>query len=287
MTDTRYLALGDVVADELFPDVDLALRRGRHIDREDDLWYTFLSDAQAHLEAFYRRFGCELMHPADGYFYLLPTADRLGRRHLSVPEMLVGQALTLLYLDPATLQHGGVIKRADALSHLAAVMGSDALTRTFNPKRKRVDERVAQETVRGKFAEALRRLAALGFVELLDGESLRLRAGLLRFAEPVRGRGSPAEALERLVARGELVLGDGADITEDDADDAERGDNEPLGELEPELPPQDLSAFENFGDTPDFEPSPGPDAPPSFQPTPELESLPEFELPDFESEEEA
>ncbi len=276
MTDTRYLALGDVVADELFPDVDLALRRGRHVDREDDLWYSFLSDAQAHLEAFYRRFGCELMHPADGYFYLLPTSDRLGRRHLSVPEMLVGQALTLLYLDPATLQHGGVIKRADALSHLAAVMGGDALTRTFNPKRKRVDERVAQETVRSKFAEALRRLAALGFVELLEGESLRLRAGLLRFAEPVRGRGSPAEALERLVARGELVLGDGGDITDGDADEGEPdGEAEPEDAPEPELPAQDLSDFEDFGETP------------SFEPTPELKQLPEFEMPDFESEDEA
>jgi chromosome partition protein MukE len=254
VADTRFLALGDVVADELFPDVDLALRRGRHVDREDQLWYAFLSDAQALLETFYRRFGCELLHPADGYFYLLPTSDRLGRRHLSVPEMLVGQTLTLLYLDPATLQHGGVIKRSDALSHLAAVMGGDALTRAFNPKRKRLDERVAQETVRSKFAEALRRLATLGFVELLEADNLRLRAGLLRFAEPVRGRGSPAEALERLVARGELVLGDG-DATEDDGadaephDEADGGDDAASGEpRELESIPQDLSAFENFGD---------------------------------------
>lgn len=257
MTDSRYLALGDVVSDELFPDVDLALRRGRHIDREDLLWYTFLTDAQALLEAFYRRFGCELVHPADGYFYLLPTSDRLGRRHLSVPEMLVGQALTLLYLDPATLQHGGVIKRGDALSHLAAVMGSEALMRAFNPKRKRLDERVAQEAVRGKFAEAARRLAALGFIELLDDDNLRLRAGLLRFAEPVRGRGSPAEALERLVARGEVVLGDGGDPESDESDEEpvelENGDGDGkqvvLEELpDPESPPPDLSDFDDFGD---------------------------------------
>jgi chromosome partition protein MukE len=256
VTDTRFLALGDVVADELFPDVDLALRRGRHIDREDGLWYPFLIDAQALLEAFYRRFGCELMHPADGYFYLLPSGDRLGRRHLSVPEMLVGQALTLLYLDPATLQHGGVIKRTDALSHLAAVMGGDALTRAFNPKRKRLDERVAQETVRGKFAEALRRLATLGFVELLESDSLRLRAGLLRFAEPVRGRGSPAEALERLVARGELVLGDGGDREPEDEDRGDLDDEANDEPPEPELPPQDLSDFDDFGDALNLDPLP-------------------------------
>lgn len=254
VTDTRYLTLGDVVSDELFPDVDLALRRGRHIDREDHLWYTFLVDAQALLEAFYKRYGCELMHPADGYFYLLPIGDKLGRRHLSVPEMLVGQALTLLYLDPATLQSGGVVKRADALSHLAAVMGGDALTRAFNPKRKRMDERVAQETVRGKFAEALRRLSTLGFVDLLDADALRLRPGLLRFAEPVRGRGSPAEALERLVARGELVLGDGELEIDEDAessDDATEGDEPGEPSPEPfELPREVLSEFEDFGEPP-------------------------------------
>jgi len=260
VTDTRYLSLGDVVSDELFPDVDLALRRGRHVDREDNLWYSFLVDAQALLESFYRRYGCELVHPADGYFYLLPTGDKLGRRHLSVPEMLVGQALTLLYLDPATLQSGGVVKRADALSHLAAVMGSDALTRAFNPKRKRVDERVAQETVRGKFAEALRRLASLGFVDLLDADALRLRPGLLRFAEPVRGRGSPAEALERLVARGELVLGDGElDSEEDDLleDSAETSESAPAAPEAFQLPSEVLSEFEDFGEVVSAAPAPG------------------------------
>jgi chromosome partition protein MukE len=275
VTDTRYLALGDVVGDELFPDVDLALRRGRHIDREDNLWYTFLVDAQALLEAFYRRYGCELIHPADGYFYLLPTGDKLGRRHLSVPEMLVGQALTLLYLDPATLQSGGVIKRADALSHLAAVMGSDALTRAFNPKRKRLDERVAQETVRGKFAEALRRLAALGFVDLLDADALRLRPGLLRFAEPVRGRGSPAEALERLVARGELVLGDGElDVDEDGEFPEDSAEDDQADSPAPEsfeLPSEVSSEFDDFGE---------PVSPPPQSPQPELADFAEsFPIP--------
>jgi len=301
MTDTRYLTLGDAIESELFPDIDLALRRGRHINREEAESYGYLVDAQALLEVFYRRFGCELVHPSDGYFYLLPTNDKLGRRHLSVPEMLVGQALTLLYLDPNTLQHGGVIKRVDALSHLAAVMGPDALTRALNPKRKRMDERVAQETVRNKFAEALRRLATLGFVELLDTESLRLLPSLLRFAEPVRGRGSPAEALERLVARGELVMGDGESGELDEelslVDETDAADDEPPAPEEPAVPPEMLREFDDFAE--DFGPPAAAPLPELASPEPEPEAISEdqeaepselpedaftFPLPDFEEE---
>ena len=88
--------IGRVVEHELFPDVDLALRRGRHVDRDDLAWYAFLSDAQAPLERFYRRFGAELVQRSDGFFFLLPSGDKLGRRHLSPSEMLVGQGLTFI-----------------------------------------------------------------------------------------------------------------------------------------------------------------------------------------------
>jgi chromosome partition protein MukE len=54
--------------------VDIALRRGRHIDLDDSEWFAFLTEAQPFLEAFYRRFGCELIKVEDGYFYLLPSA---------------------------------------------------------------------------------------------------------------------------------------------------------------------------------------------------------------------
>jgi chromosome partition protein MukE len=249
VTESRFPSLGDVVLDEHFPDVDIALRRGRHVDREDIAWYSLLIDAQEHFEPFYRRFGCELVHASEGYFYLLPTAERLGRRHLSVPEMLVGQTLALLYLDPATLQQGGAVTRAHVLSHLASVLGSEALTRALNPKRKRMDERAAEEQVRGKFAEALRRLAALGFVDLLEADGVKLRAALMRFAEPVRGQGSSVEALEQLVARGELVLGTGDAEEESELVTA----NEPAAELaeEPEeepLPEAVLATLEDLAD---------------------------------------
>jgi chromosome partition protein MukE len=70
--------------------------------------------------------------------------------------------------------------------------------------------------------EALRRLADLGFVDILDDARLRLRPALLRFAEPVRGLADANAALEQLVARGEVLLGE-ADGDEAGADDEEPG----------------------------------------------------------------
>ena len=121
-TSQTFQDLAQVVEHELFPDVDLALRRGRHVDREDAAWYGFLTDAQAELERFYRRYGAELVQRTDGFFFLLPSGDKLGRRHLSPTEMLVGQGLTLLYLEPATVEQGGVTTRDQLLSQLSASM---------------------------------------------------------------------------------------------------------------------------------------------------------------------
>lgn len=224
-----FAMLQDVIAEPEFPELDLALRRGRHVDREDAAWYALLIDAQEHLEAFYRRYGCELIYKSDGYFYLLPIAEKLPRRHLAVPDMLVGQAMALLYLDPASVERGGVVAREQVLEQLVTALGSEALIRAFLPKRRRYDERVAQKQVRSKLVEIMRRLAGLGFAELLESEQVRLRPALLRFAEPVRGLAEPAEALARLVAQGEVALAPGQEAggaapregSDDDADDPE------------------------------------------------------------------
>ena len=220
MSATTFHTLAEALDDEHYPEVDLALRRGRHIGRDDGTMYEYLVDAQALLEDFYRRFGCELIQQSDGYFYLLPSGDRLGRRQLSAGEMLVGQTLALFYLDPATLQHGGLVRRESLLQRLSALLGTDALVRTLDPRRARrgkYDERIAAETVRTKVGDALRRLADIGFVDILDDSQLRLRPALMRFAEPVRGLGDRSAALERLVRVGEVVLDDTAQGGEEDA----------------------------------------------------------------------
>lgn len=134
MSGSAFGTLEEVLADEHFPEVDLALRRGRHVGREDGGAYEYLVDAQALLEPFYRRFSCELVQQSDGYFYLLPSGDRLGRRQLKAGEMLVGQTLALLYLDPTTSQYSGVVAREALLQRLSALLGTDVLVRTLNPR---------------------------------------------------------------------------------------------------------------------------------------------------------
>lgn len=223
MSTSGFQSLEEVIVDEHFPEADLALRRGRHIGRDDGTVYDYLVNALDHLEPFYRRFGSELVQRSDGYFYLLPSGDRLGRRHLSAGEMLVGQTLALMYLDPATLQHGGVVQREALLQRLSGLLGTETLVRTLNPRKRKFDERIAAETVRTKVAEALRRLADLGFIDAIDDGMLRLRPALMRFAEPVRDLGDQHAALERLVQSGEVVLGD---VDEDDVNGENNGTDE-------------------------------------------------------------
>lgn len=214
----RFEHLADVLDDDRFIEVDLRLRRGFHLGREDHDLYAFVLDAQAPLERFYERYSARLTHRTDGYFFLVPAGDRLARRFLSAGEMLVGQALALLYLDPSTLQDGGVIDKAAVLRRLDGLLGLEALHRALAPRRQRIDERVAAETVRTRVAAALRELADLGFVDLLSGERLRLRSALLRFSDPVRPSPDPGGALARLIRDGQ------ATTTPDDDEDSSAAD---------------------------------------------------------------
>lgn len=211
MTRSAFARLEDVILDSGFPDLDVALRKGRHVGRDDGMAYQLLVDGQEHLEAFYLRYGCDLVLASEGYFYLRPTGDRFGRRQLTRAEMLVGQVLALLLLDPISLQSGGLVPRVEVLGRLEMLVGRDALVRLLNPQVKKVNERVAEESIRSKIQEALRGLESLGFVGLVDGDQVRLRPALFRFAEPVRGHSNLGEALERLVREGEVAVEPAAD----------------------------------------------------------------------------
>ena len=223
---SRFTRLEDVVSDPVFPEVDVALRRGRHVDRDDGDLYQLVVDAQDLLEEFYRRYRCELVQQSDGYFYLVPLGEQVSHRYLSPGEMLVGQALALFYLDPAKLQSAGTCTRTQLLARLLGLVGVRELAKALEPRRRNFDdERIVHGVIRTKVATALRRLASLGFAEFLDTETIRPRAAVLRFAEPVRGLQDMEAALERLVASGQIAVGHHGDGDADEVDpDAEERD---------------------------------------------------------------
>ena len=214
MNQERFQRLEEVVIDPLFAEIDTDLRQGRHVSSHETERYGFLRDAQAHLEGFYRQYDCELRRAADGFFYLMPNGDRLRRRRLTGAEMLVGQALALLYLDPQTVRSRGVITNAQVVQRLETLVGRDRLVGELLPRRKRHDERVTQDTVREEIGEGAARPHGTRFVQSADAGQLRLCPALLRFAEPVRGLEDRPQALARLIAEGE--------IQNDDADEAPR-----------------------------------------------------------------
>ena len=243
-----FASLGAAVEHELFAEADLVLRRGRHVDRDSGELYEFLRDGAEVLSPFYERLGCELVHASDGYFYLLPTTDRLGRRHLSVPEMIVGQGLALMYLEPAAAERTGHTHWEEVVTHLVSVMGRERLVGALSPsKKKRVDERVAEQTVRSKVSDALRKLAQLGFIDVLKDGQYRLRPALMRFAEPVRGSAAPEMALRALVERGEVILGEAE----------ETGSPEEDGSAEQEEPPDEDDSQHEATAEPSLESPPG------------------------------
>ena len=212
MAEDQFHSLADVIADELFPEVDLALREGHHIDDLDLDQFTFLEDARPWLGDFYARYHCDLVRSQDGYFFLNPRGDRLGKRMLSPAEMLVGQTLCLLRLDPATLRTAGRIERIRVLEALDQLLGAERLGKALNPRRKRRSQAVEEEEIRKAVEGAIRTLARLGFVEV-DKDFLRLRVSLSRFAEPVEPQEHPAEALAALIRSGPVKRPDSAETS--------------------------------------------------------------------------
>lgn len=214
--EPTYQSLAAALEDPIFPEVDALLRQGRHIHRGETERYAFLCEANDHLERWYRRYGCDLVRTSDGYFYLLPQQEKIRRRQLSVADMLLGKVLALLYLEPETLQKGGVVGRAQALQSLTTLVGQENLLLRFNPRKKRRDERTEQENVRNELDRALRLLCELGFAERVDEEHVRLHPPILRFAESVRSAADPQATLAEMIRSGKATLGQPPEEQESD-----------------------------------------------------------------------
>lgn len=204
----RAMTMAEAVTHPAFADVDLCLREGGHIDVLELDAFAFLEEARPVLEGFYDQYGCDLCRSVDGYYYLLPRSSRLGQRTLSAAEMLVGQALCLLRLDPATLRTSGRVRRIRVVELLDQLVGAERLAKALNPHRRHRNLSAEAEEVRKGVDGALRSLARLGFVEA-QGDELVLRAPLMRFSEAVPETLDTTAGMQQLLSTGSAVPEEG------------------------------------------------------------------------------
>ena len=141
-------SLEEVILDPLFPGIDHRLRTGGHIDMDDIRAYEFLLHAEPFLHAFYEGYSCRLMNGQEGFYYLLSEGDLLGRRHLSGAEMLVGQVLALLRMDPSYLKRSGQIPVDHILSHLEMLLGRQRLVEVLAPRARGRDSETDNRKIR-------------------------------------------------------------------------------------------------------------------------------------------
>ncbi|MCB9791232.1 MAG: chromosome partition protein MukE [Alphaproteobacteria bacterium] len=203
-------SIGELVTDPLFPELDLALRKGRHVCEDDVAFYSLLDAARPLFQDFYGAYGWDLIYRSDiGVYYLLPRDDSLGRTHLSGHAMVVGQAALLLYLDSTeTTRSAGRVTREQLLDVLVTVLGEEGVaTRLLGRSDRRETRQV--ELVHQRIGGALRELSTLGFVDTSSSGEVRLLPPLMRFADAVADReGNWRARLVQLAATGEVIVDD-------------------------------------------------------------------------------
>jgi chromosome partition protein MukE len=201
----------DVYLDPLFPELDVALRQGKHLGKESDPFaYDFLSCNEEALWSIFERYRVAFVRGPEGYFYLRPHSDNdlapLGWRHLSKLDMLVGLALSYMYIDPEWLETGRRIPETRILTLLEQILGTKQLLR-YARRRRGQDEETDAAKLKESCSASLNTLERLGFIRRegrRDSAVVIPLSPIMRFADPVRSSGPTAEAIERLIREGEI-----------------------------------------------------------------------------------
>ena len=235
-----YETFLDVMRDPLFAPADLELRKGRHISVDNDAFtYDFLTSAHQLLEEFYAAYGLKLALGQEGYFYLLPDRNLspapLGSKKLGSMDMLVGQALALMRLDPAWLKTAGYIPDLKILELLDHIVGQERLLVYVGRKRSRDNELEAKK-LRDLLGASLKTLERMGFLRREgrgEASAVLPLLSIMRFTDPVRTSDCLGKAMERLIAEGEIEeINDEAADPVDPVDSAEAADPTQVAETE-------------------------------------------------------
>lgn len=217
------------VTAKIFPKVDVMLKCGTHLSQDgtrDE--FNFVATHCNGLQTWYRRYGYTLIFNANRYAYLDPQGGDARFKPLRVYDMIAGQALFILLLDPASLQSDGSFKIADLHNTIQRVLGDDGLEKLLQGKRKLPKERVIAKA-RKEFGKAMWKLKELGFISSAgSSEYIYIHKSIGRFGEVVSIlEKDPQTAIEELVKIGRAMwLLDDPDTMEDEEENGEAATDE-------------------------------------------------------------
>ena len=194
------------IANPLFPELDAALRAGRHIGSEDLDNHGFLLEYEQALQLFYQRYHAELIRAPEGFFYLRARSTSfIGRSVLSELDMLVGKILCFLYLSPERLAQEGLFSYQELFEELISLADEQKLLKLINHKATGSD--LDREKLQDKVKSSLRRLRRLGMIiPVGDAGKFRVSEASFRFGADVRTVGDLKQAQLRLIRDGEAVV---------------------------------------------------------------------------------
>ena len=212
----------ETLGHKLFPAVDLLLRAGGHISpngTEDE--YYFLAGHRSGLSNWYRRYGYSLIFNENAYAYLAPQGGLSTGSPLSISDMVAGQSLLVMMLDPKCLQIDGTYLLSDFYLKVEQILGEDGMYRLVDKRRSAVKEKLLRQ-VKERMDQSLRRLARLHFISLdRKGERIIIYRSIQRFGEQVSAMTyDPEEAIKQMIEFGKLVwLGEEPDEEAEEIDE--------------------------------------------------------------------
>lgn len=172
-----------------FAEIDMALRRGRHISRSEIGTYEFITQNFDEFESFYAAYGTRLIQHPDGFFFLLAKGSLMPTRILSRGVMHLGMFIAFKRRDPDLTRSDGRMSISGLIQDLETSVPAETLAQVYAPKQ-RVSlegERIHSEVMR-----VLKVLAELDFIET-NGDQLTANEAINRFAELAKHSNAPTE----------------------------------------------------------------------------------------------
>ena len=216
-----YRYWNDALADELFPEVDNALRSGQHICESDDSYHCYLTNAFEHLLRWYSRFNLKLNCSNEQVFYL--TRNSMNKNHhvttkrLSKLSMMSGMTLLTMMMDGLHVKEGW-LAREQVIERLLNYVPETRMGELFGRSQTGTD--LDHSKMLKSLDEALLQLKRLGMITLNE-DYIRPHLSLYRFLEPVRsveGEGQQRVHLQQLIKEGYLEALSQSEVPEQGAE---------------------------------------------------------------------